>query len=888
MQFRYRPLFLRLFSTFFFVMVLAVASMAQEVVNDRFYRMTLSQALNTIAKKHYLHIAYNPALTDKVTVNVSIVDKTFAEAFTILLRRTTLNAVKVDSRSYIIKEKEAKDNAEPVKRKRRFTISGYVSQEGSGEKLISATVAVKGTSIGTISNEFGFYSLTLEEGAYDVVTSYVGYQTIENKVELKENRQLNISLNGGQRLQEVVIKQVKDNENHIRPQMSLNTLSMDQVKASPVLFGEADVLKTLQLLPGIKSGNEGSSGIYVRGGSPDQNLILLDGVPVYNASHMFGFFSVFNADAINNTKIYKGGFPARYGERLSSVIDVRMKEGNLQKYEGEVAVGLISSKLSVSGPIVKDKTSFIVSARRTYLDMLLKAYSLFSKKDKNEETGEVIPDIYFYDINAKVNHKFSDSDRLYLSLYGGRDVLSSKTKDVYSNSSKSTTDKTYLGIGWGNIIGALRWNHIFSPKLFANTTATYTFYNFDINSEVNKTITNEGDPPLYENSKAKFLSGIRDISGKIDFDYFPSSAHAIKFGGVMTFHTFTPSASNINFASDIDPLIDKKENERETIGAKEMAVYAEDTYSITDYLSVNAGVRASAFVVDGRSYGSVEPRISANIKTSEQSSIKLSYVEMTQYLHFLTSGSMSLPSDLWVPTTAKVKPQHSRQVALGVTQSLGPLSFTLEGYYKRMTNMVEYKDGAYFSQNETSWEDKVAQGKGDGYGAELMIEKQTGKLTGWFSYTLSWANRTFKDLNGGRTFPFSYDKRHDISLSLFYAPSKRIDFGATWVYNTGRAFTLGTESYPSYESDIRGGESVKMISNNNDRNNVRMPSYHRLDLGINFRKKKKWGERTWTLGVYNVYNRHNTFYMYPNEDNGHIRSVTLFTLIPSISYSFKF
>lgn len=862
---------------------------AQELVNVRFYNISLTQAISFIAKKHIVHIAYNPSLTDKEQVNLTITDKSIDETLRLLTRKTSLTVEKVDSRSYIIKEKSPSGKDNQQVKKRKYTLSGYVTQEGSDEKLIAASIAIEGKTAGTISNEYGFYSLTAEEGTYTVVYSYVGYQPIYKTIELSQNKQLDISLIQSQQLQEVVITQKKVNEVHIRPQMSLNTISMDQVKNSPVLLGEADLLKTIQLLPGVKSGSEGSSGIYVRGGSPDQNLVLLDGVPVYNVSHMMGLFSVFNADAINNTQLFKGGFPARYGERLSSVIDVRMKEGNMQKYEGEFALGLISSKLSLSGPIIKDKTAFIVSARRTYADLLIKGVELWNNTTENA----TIPDIYFYDINLKVNHKFSNIDRLYLSFYGGRDVINSNITDTYSDEETSTTNKSDVKINWGNTIGAIRWNHIFSPKLFANATATYTRYNFRINADLENITTKPNTPDDSQLFSNKFFSGIDDIAGKIDFDYIPSTSHSLKFGISSTHHLFTPSASEQRQNSTGESPIAKKDKIDNEINANEFAAYIEDTYSLNRFTKINVGLRSSLYQVGSTSYFSVEPRLSASLMTSEKSSIKLSYVEMSQYLHFLTMGSLALPSDLWVPTTSKVKPQKSKQVALGYTQSLGQFDLSVESYYKKMNRIIEYKDGAAFSTYDTSWEDKVASGKGTSYGIEFMAEKKEGKLRGWIAYTLSWADRKFDNLNLGRTFPFTYDKRHDISVTLNYKFSPRFDMGMNWVYNTGRAFTLGVENYKPYTDDINPQYSIfdngnGKVVNNSDRNNIRFPTYHRLDMGINFHKKKKWGERTWSLGVYNVYCQKNTFYMYPNTEKGTFKSVSLLSFIPSITYTFKF
>ncbi|WP_052180612.1 TonB-dependent receptor [Alistipes sp. ZOR0009] len=853
-----------------------IKTRAQQRVTQHFAQVTLTQALKSISKKYNVQIAYNPSLTDKVKVNVNIENKNVEEALQQLTQKTGFKIIRVEAHSFILEEVKAPVRPPTPTKKKKYTISGYLSQDGSSEKLIAATVAVKGQPIGTSTNEFGFYSITLEEGSYELAFTFVGYRPQVKQIDLKENLSLNVSLSPGQLLEEVVVKGNKELDFHFKPQMSANTISMDYVKSTPILFGEADVLKTLQLLPGVKTGNEGSAGMYIRGGSPDQNLILLDGVPIYNAAHLLGFFSIFNADAINSTQLLKGGFPARFGERLSSVVDIRMKDGNMEKYEGEVALGFISSKLSINGPIVKNRTSFIVSARRTYADLLFKALSS-DKSGYNE-----IPSVYFYDINAKINHKFSDNDRLYLSLYKGRDVMSYKYEDNFSINEVSSIEKLNFGINWGNGIAALRWNHIFSPKLFANTTTTFTRYNFRIkNSYTQKS----DEPDNNQDITSRFLSGIDDIGAKIDFDYLPSTKHTMKFGVSAIYHIFSPSVSEQIIT---EQGTEDKEVENKHIYAKELAAYYEDQIRLTSRLTGNFGLRTSLFNVDSHTYCSIEPRLSLSWLTSNRSSIKFSYAEMSQYLHFLTSGSLSLPSDLWVPTTKKVKPQHSRQVALGYTYNLGDVLFSLETYYKRMNRIIEYKDGSIFNTSDVNWEDKVTSGKGDCYGAEFLIEKKVGKLTGWIGYTLSWSDRTFNELNFGKKFPYSYDRRHDVSITCNYQFSPKIDVGATWVYSTGRAYTLGTDNYPAYEGDVSGTGSKNQVSYISNRNNVRLPSYHRLDFGVNFRKKKRWYERTWTLGVYNVYNRLNTFYVYPNYDKGTFTTVGLFTLIPSVSYSLKF
>lgn len=868
--------------TLLLVHFIAVAP-AQDRQSIRLKNVSLSDAITKIAKLYHVQIAFNTSLTNNIKVNTAINDKTLEEALSTILKDTNIQLERVDKNAYILVEKvKPKPKIIPDKKK-KYTLSGYVTQHGSSEKLIAASVAVMGKPQGCITNEFGFYSLTLDEGEYDIMYTYVGYQPLVLRINLTGNTVQNTILKSGHQLQEVVVRSSKDNDIHIRPQVGFNSLSMDYVKSAPVLLGEADILKTIQLLPGVKAGNEGSAGVYVRGGSPDQNLILLDGVPIYNASHMLGFFSVFNADAINSTQLYKGGFPARYGERLSSVIDVRMKEGNMEKYEGEIAVGLISSKINVSGPIFKDKTSFILSARRTYTDLLIKGAILLSDaKDDNGNSAEM-PDIYFYDINAKVNHKFSDKDRLYLSFYRGGDVLGVTTNEAFTNNSYSDNARTDIGISWGNSIAALRWNHIFSPKLFGNLTATSSKYAFKVFFERETISTPIQDKVSYGFQSLRFKSGIDDFSTKLDFDYIPSTIHTIKFGGAYTFHTFTPNASEIVLKEKPDQTTENEATYRSK-EAHEAAAYIEDLYEIAPKLKMNAGLRASLFYVDGITYKSVEPRLLLSYQTTETSSLKFAYVEMNQYLHFLSSGSLALPSDLWVPTTKKVEPQRSRQVSLGMTKSLGPTVLSLEAYYKTMNKIIEYKDGASFNISDTTWEEKVVMGKGESYGLEALLEKKSGRLTGWIGYTLSWAYRKFNEFNNGQKYPFTYDRRHDISITACYKFSPRFDIGATWVYSTGRAFTLANEVYTPYTSDIR--QSSDNASNFSNRNNIRLPNYHRLDLGVNFHKKKKWGERTWSLGLYNAYLNHNTFFVYPSE--GKLRSVGLFMFVPSLTYSYKF
>jgi hypothetical protein len=759
----------------------------------------------------------------------------------------------------------------------RHTISGYVRDAQTGESLISASIFDRKTISGTTTNTFGYYSLTLRGDSVKIVFSYVGYQAFTSSFILNKDTVLNAVLTPLV-LDEVVVTSDRHTEQVESTQMSAVNISVQQIKELPAFMGEVDVLKVLQLLPGVQSGNEGSSGIYVRGGGPDQNLILLDGVPIYNVSHLFGFFSVFNADAIHHVELVKGGFPARYGGRLSSVIDVNMKDGNMSKVKGEGSIGLISTKLSVEGPLKKDKASFIVSARRTYIDLLARPFIKAASED-NAVFG-----YYFYDLNTKFNYKINGRNRLFFSTYSGDDKAYGRfeSEDYDEVSDERWKSKGEFGLQWGNVITALRWNHVVNQKLFSNVTATYSRYRFKISNELEETQTSAGVTEKTEYSFA-YISGIRDWALKADFDYLPDPDHYIRFGVGSIAHRFTPGV--FNFRSNV-------ENDT-TLGANpknsgEYSMYIEDDFRVSRAFKINAGLHASGFYVDGKFYSSLQPRFSARYLINEDWSVKASYARMTQFIHLLTNAGLGLPTDLWVPATARIPPQRSQQVAIGAVRNISPTyDVSVEGYYKTMHNLIEYKDGATFVHLDNDWQDKVVVGEGRSYGGELLIKKNLGKLTGWVGYTLSWTDRQFDEINSGKRFPYKYDRRHDISLALTHQWTERKDFSLIWVYGTGNAVSLPSKNYQGYTEDYYGQD----IQYYEGRNNFRMTSYHRLDLSFSFWKTTKWGQRKWTIGVYNAYNRKNPFYMdigYDSKGNKKVMQYSLFPIIPSITYSFKF
>lgn len=783
----------------------------------------------------------------------------------------------------------------------RYTVSGYVRETGSQEALIGVNVYLPGTSTGTTTNTYGFYSLTLPaQDSLRLAFSFVGYEPVTRTVSLGRNAGLNVSLTPGRALSEVEVRASRTEERVSEsPQMSRIDVPVSQIKKIPAFLGEKDVLRVLQLMPGVQKGSEGQTGIYVRGGGPDQNLIILDEATVYNASHLFGFFSVFNGDALKSVELTKGGFPARYGGRLSSVIELNMKDGNKERLHGEGGIGLIASRLTLEGPFTKNKKgSFLLSGRRTYLDVV--AAPLI----RAQSNGETTAGYYFYDFNAKANYDFGPKNKLYLSGYFGRDRF-------YARDNEEGTD---VGIGWGNATGTLRWNHLFNQKLFSNLSLIYSNYEFKITS----------DDRLSDSlsTALRYSSGIRDLSAKLDFDYYPSPQHSLRFGTQTIFHRFTPSALVVQ-----NSLINELRRDVEAINTVESGVYAEDTWRPNDRWRINGGLRLSLFAQGSVNYFRPEPRLSASYQLRPGLSAKASYATMNQYVHLLSNTGIGLPTDLWVPTTDRVAPQQSRQVAAGIAKdfsdnfALGKgFALTVEGYYKTMQNIINYKEGASFlliddptSAERVRWEDNVTAGKGWSYGAEVLFQRKTGRLSGWLGYTLSWTQWQFPELNGGRPFYPRYDRRHDVSVVGIYELSKRITLSGTWVYGTGNALTVPIANYWAYGHDPglrsafgpNGAPSViaplfsfgsRVSDYSQQKNSFRAEAYHRFDVSIQFHKQKKHHERTWEFSLYNTYNRRNPFfYQLETVSQGQnqpsrtgLFRYSVFPIVPSFSYNFKF
>lgn len=759
----------------------------------------------------------------------------------------------------------------------RYTLSGYVVDAASGEKLIGATVYAPRVQRGAATNEQGFFSLRLPADSVAVAVSYVGYQQQVDTLALAEDRRVVYELTPAEvRLDAVEVVADRTASVVEETQMSGIALPVATVRSLPVLLGETDILKTLQLMPGVQSGTEGTSGLHVRGGSPDQNLILLDGAPLYNVSHLFGFLSVFNTDVVNNVQMLKGGFPARYGGRLSSVVEITTDDGNLRSYETDGAVGLLASRLSVQGPLSEGNTSFVLSGRRTYADLLARPF----------QSGDDLTGYYFYDLNAKVNHRFDSGNQLVWSMYAGDDRFNRNIEESDAQS-QSAFD---FDFGWGNLTSTVRYNHIFGDRLFGSVSALYSRYRFDVDAR-DETNPSVGEPSVY---RLQYESGIRDVGLKADFDYTPSTQHRIRFGANVIHHRFRPGATQYN-ETDGGSRSDTTLSPNPTTRSLEAALYAEDDVRLTSRLQANAGLRVAGFGVENSVYTSVQPRLSLRYRLTPTLALKASYARMDQNVHLLTNSSTGLPTDLWVPSTDRIAPQRSQQVAVGAakTFSEGAFELTTEAYYKDMRNLIEYREGASFSLGaDRDWEETVVVGDGWAYGGEVFLRRTQGRTTGWVGYTLAWAMRDFDALNDGEPFPYRYDRRHDVSAVLSHQATDVTRLSATWVYGTGDAVTLPAARHRSaprsgsHPFPVPFGETEVY----GERNGFRTPAYHRLDVGATF----TWtGERTHRLhvGLYNVYNRQNPFFVYTEAQRGgglEARQVSLFPILPMLNYSFSF
>ncbi|WNJ16850.1 TonB-dependent receptor plug domain-containing protein [Pontibacter sp. G13] len=759
----------------------------------------------------------------------------------------------------------------------QFTLSGTLRAVETGETLIGATIAIPELGLGTYTNDFGFYSLSVPVAAdsVEVKIAYTGYLTV-SRMWLPESDQIwDIELQVAS-LDEVVIEAESYQEQLKSTQMSVERVTIEEAKALPALFGEVDIIKTLQLKPGVSAGSEGSSGIFVRGGGSDQNLVLLDNTVVYNPSHLFGFFSTFNSDAVKDVKLYKGGFPAKYGGRLSSVIDVKMKEGNRKKFSGAGGLGLISSRLTLEGPIVKEKASFLISGRRTYVDLITRQ---INRANEDNDDFNPIPDYFFWDGNAKVNWQINDRNSLYLGGYLGKDAF-------------NFTDLGFdFNFNWGNANATLRWNYIMNPNLFLNVSASFADYEY--------MITNKFDIFSFELS-----SRITDQALRADFTWQPNNRHTIRFGGSGIRHDF--DVGRLDAGSE-DGSFDVESGQR-FVGT-EIGAYLSDDIEVSEKVQANVGLRFSGFANDSTFYAGAEPRASLRFLATDRLSLKASYAMMFQYLHLVANSGATLPTDVWYPSNATVKPQRSQQLAGGINYALGEkYLMSIEGYYKWLDNQIDFRNGAELFVNPNLDEEFVF-GEGWAYGTELYFEKKKGRWKGWIGYTLAWSWRQFDGtfrtgefevsdaINNGEAFPATSDKRHDITVVSIFEVNKRITVSGSWEYRSGTPTTLAPGYFFQLGQEFGSVGSIPLqVPDFGFRNDFRLPAYHRMDLGVVFKFFPKWGTSDITVSAYNAYNRRNPYFIYidtVDDDNGvPIRNVAqqvaLFPIIPSVTWNFAF
>lgn len=768
----------------------------------------------------------------------------------------------------------------------QITISGYVADKTTGEYLIGANVFDTTNFNGCITNKYGYYSINTEKGKTIAIRfSFVGYSPVTLIQNFSRDTTINIKLVSGTNLNEVKVFSSKKERLEQRTEISKIDIPLNQIKSLPSLTGEADILKAFQLMPGVQSGSEGNNGLYVRGGTPDQNLFLLDDVPLYNVSHLGGLYSVFDPSMVKSIELYKGGFPARYGGRVSAVVDVRNKDGNLYSHHGEVGFSILLSKLFLEGPIIKDKASYALSLRRSNLDI----YSFV--------VGKMIrnPEIYgytFYDINLKTNYIISPKDRLFLSIYNGRDNFFYKLKEKVS----SFQEFDYLSKfnrTWGNSSGSLRWYHVINGKLFNNLTLAYSKYQYKSYNFSQQKVKPENS---ILSDEYQYLSNVRDLILKTDLEV-PLDKNKLRTGVMYVRHFFNPGSVSYSQRVQINQ-IDTITNSPEpslNLSTNEITAYLEYSWHLKEKISGNFGINSNYYFDNQKGFKSIEPRILLDYLILQKLAIKASYCLMQQNLHLLTNSNTGLPSDIWLPSTFRIKPERSQQISFGLAHTTKKgYEVSIESYIKKLTNLIDYKEGVLIYESSLNWDEKIETG-GIGLvrGIEFLIQKKEGRMNGWIGYTISKNDRKFKNLNNGEYFPFLYDQRHDFSIVLNYELSKKLSFSGTWVYHTGHAITLPTGKYQLIDinSYNPGNQYItKDVHIYSEKNGYQLPSYHRLDFGINYTKPRAKGISKWTLGVYNAYNRQNAYYLYFKTEAGvtKLYQQSLFPLIANFGYSFVF
>ena len=899
----------RIFLSICFICI-TLLSIAQNPLNTQLdfdiQPMPLDEALILLSEQSKIDLSFDQSIIPEETfVEIHVKSTKLSNILNEILLNTEIYYKAIGNQIILLKS--------PRSQKKKFTISGYIEDEISGERLIFANINIPKLSIETTTNAYGFYSITVPKGKTIIHFDYLGFQTQIKSIQLRKDIDLNIQLESNYTFDPVIIpgkiEPVSIEENAL---FGIERLKLKNLKSLPTLGGESDIVRMTHFLPGVSTGADGVGGIHIRGGNADQNLMLLDGVPIYNPSHAIGLFSIFNPDVVKNADLTKGGFPARYGGRLSSVLDVRTKDGNKKKLSAEASLGLISGNIFVEGPIIKNKASFLISARRTFLDFILKPIT----KNQREKDGGGFMSYFFYDTNAKLNIQLSKNDRFYLSFYNGKDNFYDEKSTIESFIDLSQLqEKRQEELDWGNTIASFRWNHLFKNKLFSNTTLTYSRFNF-------KTISFNGVEEIMEEEKKldyifnRYNSVIEDFAAKIDFDYIPNTNHYIKFGASIIKHDFDPAVITLDEKSEAFQSLNIEESffekldtlKLKQIEAYEYNAYVEDEIKIKNWLFINAGLHYSSFNVDSIRYHSLQPRISLKTKLSNRFAIKGTHTWMTQYLHLLTNSGFGLPIDLWVPSTAQVAPQNAVQTVVGFDWTFSKYyTLNVDGYYKSMSNLINYQEGASFLLNGTltdgnlidasDWEGKVTSGRGESYGLEVKLKREHPRTRGWIAYDLAYATRIFDNpdpnlsVNMGEKFPFQFNRRHNIKIVLSHKFSERFELTTNWLFGTGNNITIATGQFGFFFSENNLEEPSNPIIFGS-KNNYGLPDYHRLDIKLNFYSKRKWGEEIISLGINNVYNRINPLYIRlrnnPITNIKYFEQVYVLPILPMINYKIKF
>ncbi|WP_455667769.1 carboxypeptidase-like regulatory domain-containing protein [Phocaeicola sp.] len=850
----------------------------------------IREVLAEITRQTGIHFSYESSLIKNLPpVNIKITRKALSDCLQTLFRDSPVTYTR--SGKFIILKKKPQ----------KVIISGFVRDKASSESLIGASIYDTRSRRGTTSNADGFFSLALEAGKEAALhISYVGYDNLlQSFPALNKDTIFPVLLTTRQQLAEVVVTGEHISSSLVQaPEIGYTRINKEAIKQTPVLFGEADIIKTLQTLPGVSAGMAGLAGMYVRGGNGDDNLYMIEGNPLYQVNHIGGLFSAFNAEAVKEVDFFKSAFPARYGGRLSSVVDVHTKDGNMKEYHGSAMLGLTSGSFNLEGPIVKDRTSFNFALRRSWIDVLSMPVLAIWNSTRGNGDNKIIARYAFTDLNLKINHQFSERSRGYAGLYWGNDFLKGGEK---RNGENEYEKKDVSKLRWGNLMAFAGWSYVFNNQLFGNLNAAYTHYSSKLQSDFS-----EGSDAGRVTQKKIVQNGIEDVSVRANFDYHPLASHHLHFGTNYIYHQFHPENIKSHFSNGL--INTPEQSASSTLPAHELGIYIEEDWKVNRKLYLNAGLRFGVYGIDGQTYTSLEPRFSTCFRLTSRLSLKASYARMNQYVHQINDSYISLPTDTWMPVSRKLRPMVSDQVSLGAYYDTRDknYSFSVEGYYKWMKHLMDYKDNYQFLPPTTDWEDKLTQGKGRSYGIEFIARKETGKVTGWMGYTLSWNDRRFAEINGGERFPAKFDNRHKFNIVANWKVSPKVELTGSWTYMTGNRLTVAFDNYQAVGNSqyfenyypTPGSELVPPFMDETGlnyytkRNNYRLPAYHRLDLGINIYRPKKSGRMgIWNISVYNAYsymapvNIHKRYWYGPD---CYFEKLGLVPIIPSVSYTYKF